>query len=185
MADNKIDIVDIKEPAQAIQTLAEMMKNADPETMRAGKRQLWEMVRHAGRPGNAGQVAAIVKALVGLLESDQPAAVKREALWAVSELGGNEIVQPVAALLADKEVREDACMVLERLPGDESIAALQAALKSVPAEFVINVAHSLRHAASRPRDRPARSSSRRRRPASLRLDASELTRRHRYDPACN
>jgi hypothetical protein len=35
-------------------------------------------------------------------------------------------------------------MVLERLPGDESIAALQAALKSVPAEFVINVAHSLR-----------------------------------------
>ena len=144
MADNKVDIVDIKEPAQAIQTLAEMMKNADPETMRAGKRQLWEMVRHAGRPGNAGQVAAIVKALVGLLESDQPAAVKREALWAVSELGGNEIVQPVAALLADKEVREDACMVLERLPGDESIAALQAALKSVPAEFVINVAHSLR-----------------------------------------
>jgi HEAT repeat protein len=141
MADNKVDT---KEPAKAIPTLAEMIKNADPETMRAGKRQLWEMVRHVGRPGNAEQVQVVVKALVGLLASDQPAAVKREALWALSELGGNEIIDPVAALLADKEVREDACMVLERLPGDQPVAALKAALKSVPEEFVINVVHSLR-----------------------------------------
>jgi HEAT repeat protein len=141
MADNKVDT---KEPAKAIATLAEMIKNADPETMRAGKRQLWEIVRHVGRPGNAEQAQAVVKSLVGLLTSDQPAAVKREALWAVSELGGNEIIDPVAALLADKEVREDACMALERLPGDKPVAALKAALKNVPEEFVINVAHSLR-----------------------------------------
>ncbi|MHB8971039.1 MAG: HEAT repeat domain-containing protein [Pirellulaceae bacterium] len=141
MADNKVDA---KEPAQAIAALAEMIKSADPETKRAGKRQLWEIVRHVGRPGNAEQVQTVVTALVELLAADQPAAVKREALWAMSELGGNEIVEPVAALLSDKEVREDACMVLERLPGDQPVAALKAALKSVPKEFVINVAHSLR-----------------------------------------
>lgn len=141
MADNKVDT---KDPAKAIATLAEMIKSADPETMRAGKRQLWEIVRHVGRPGNAGQVQAVVKVLIGLLTSDQPAAVKREALWAASELGGNEIIDPVTALLADKEVREDAGMVLERLPGDQPVVALKAALKSVPEDFVINVAHSLR-----------------------------------------
>ncbi|MHB8863827.1 MAG: HEAT repeat domain-containing protein [Pirellulaceae bacterium] len=141
MADHKVDT---KEPSQAIPTLAEMIKSADPETMRAGKRQLWELVRHVGRPGNTQQVQVVVKALVALLSASQSAAVTREALWAISELGGSESVAPVAALLADKEVREDACMVLERLPGDESTAALQAALKNVPEEFAINVAHSLR-----------------------------------------
>lgn len=112
--------------------------------MRAGKRQLWQMVRHVGKPDNAQQTQRVVKALLKVLGSDQPAAVKREVLWALSELGGDEVIDPVAALLADKEVREDACMVLERLPGDKPVATLKAALKNVPEEFVINVAHSLR-----------------------------------------
>jgi HEAT repeat protein len=140
MTDNKVDT---QQPAQAIQALAEMIISADPETMRAGKRQLWEMVHHVGRPDNSQQVQAVVQALVGLLAA-KPAAVKREALWAVSELGGSEIVGPVATLLADKEVREDACMVLERLPGEESVAALQAALKNAPADFAGHLAQSLR-----------------------------------------
>ncbi len=138
------DKVCTKDPVQAVKTLTEMLKSDDPETKRAGKRQFWEMVRHVGRPGNAEQTQVLADALVKLLASDQPAVVKREALWAVSELGGNECVDPVAALLADKEVRQDACMVLERLPGEKPIEALKAALKTVPQEFVINVAHSLR-----------------------------------------
>lgn len=133
-----------KNPAAAVAPLADMIKNDDPETRRAGKRQLWEMVRHVGRPGNAEQASAVTEALLKLLASDQPAMVKREAVWAVSELGGNECVDPIAALLADKDLREDACMVLERLPGDKPVEALKAALKTVPPEFVINVAHSLR-----------------------------------------
>lgn len=141
MPDKKVDLT---KPAKAVEPLVTLLKDSDPETMRAGKRQLWEMVRHVGRPGNAAQAQRVVKALLKVLASDQPPVVKREALWAVSELGGDDVVDPVAALLADKDVREDACMVLERLPGDKPVAALKAALKSVPQEFVINVAHSLR-----------------------------------------
>lgn len=141
MADKQVSTQD---PGQAVAQMAEMMKSEEPEVKRAGKRQLWEMVRHVGRPGNAEQAQALTDALAKLLASDETAAVKREALWAVSELGGNECVDPVAALLADQDVREDACMALERLPGEKPIAALKAALKTVPEEFVINVAHSLR-----------------------------------------
>lgn len=136
--------VDTSRPARAVAPLVELIKDADPETMRAGKRQLWQMVHHVGRPDNTTQTQRVVKALLRVLNAEQPPAVQREVLWALSELGGDDIVDAVAAKLADKDIREDACMVLERLPGDKAVAALKAALESVPEEFVINVAHSLR-----------------------------------------
>lgn len=141
MPDTKVDLT---KPAKAVAPLVELIKDADPETMRAGKRQLWEMVHHVGRPDNTAQAQRVVKALLRVLNSEQPPLVKREVLWALSELGGDDVVDPIAAKLADEDVREDACMALERLPGDKAVSALKAALKSVPEEFVINVAHSLR-----------------------------------------
>jgi HEAT repeat protein len=102
------------------------------------------MVRHLGRPGNGEQQKATVTALLGLMAGNQPAAVKREAVWAISELGGEECVAPVAALLADEALRQDACMVLERLPGKKAVEALQVGLKTAPESFAVQVAHSLR-----------------------------------------
>lgn len=141
MADNQICT---KDPAKAVQPMVQLMKSDDNETRRAGKRQLWEMVRHVGHPGNAEQVQPLVSELLKVLAADEPAAVKREIVWAVSELGNDECIDPVASLLTDKELRVDACMVLERMPGEKAVAALKAALKTVPEDFVINVAHSLR-----------------------------------------
>jgi len=141
MAENKVCT---KEPAKAVRPLAEMIKSEDDETMRAGKRQLWEMVHHVGSPGNSERQQAVVSELLRLLTASEPAAVKREAVWAVSELGGDECVDPVAALLADEDMIVDACMVLERLPGDKAVAALKTALKTVPDDSAINIAHSLR-----------------------------------------
>ncbi|NLX13077.1 MAG: HEAT repeat domain-containing protein [Phycisphaerales bacterium] len=141
MADNNINA---NNTAGAIKALSEMIKSDDPETQRAGKRQLWQMVRHTGRPGNVEQQQAMVDALLGLLGPDESVAVKREAVWAVSELGDDTCIEPVAALLADQELREDACRVLERLPGQKSLDTLQAALLSVPEEFKLSVAQALR-----------------------------------------
>lgn len=135
--------ISTSDPAAAVAAMAELMRSSDAETARAGKRQLWEMVRH-GRPGNDEQQKAVVTALLSLIAGDQPASVKREAMWAVSELGGDECVAPVVALLTDEVLRQDACMVLERLPGDKAIEALQAALKTAPDGFRFQVAHSLR-----------------------------------------
>jgi hypothetical protein len=129
---------------KSVSQLAAMIAEKDPETIRTGKRQLWDKVRKTGRPGNEKEQQALVDELLKLLASKPATAVTRELIWMLSELGGDNSVAPVAALLADPELLQDAAMVLERLPGDKSVAALQAGLKTVPADSKIIVAHALR-----------------------------------------
>jgi len=130
--------------APAVKLLAEVMTDADFEVAREAERALWKIVRYAGRPKADGERRAVVTELIPLLADRRPVRVKREAMWMLSEIAGDEAVAPVSAQLSDKELREDARMVLERLPGKKSLAALQMALKTVPEEFRINVAESLR-----------------------------------------
>jgi hypothetical protein len=60
------------------------------------------------------------------------------------QIAGEEAVEPVAALLAHKELGEDARMALERLPGEKATATLQAALASADEAAKPALAHSLR-----------------------------------------
>ena len=124
---------------QTAAQLVKMMGDADPETARAGKRQLWERVHREGpkRKGLPGR-------LVSELEKDQPAQVRRELLWMISELGSDAAVEPVAKLLGNPELREDARAALERIPGDKSLAALKAGLEQAPPAFKPAMAQSLR-----------------------------------------
>ncbi|MBP7933707.1 MAG: hypothetical protein KA354_03570 [Phycisphaerae bacterium] len=128
----------------AIGELAKKLADKDFETARAGKRQLWEMVRRVGRPGNEEQCRAVAGALLRLTGKDQPVVVRRECIWMLSEIAGEECVDSVAAMLSEADLREDARMVLERLPGDKSLVALKAGLAAAPPEFQAAVAVSLR-----------------------------------------
>jgi HEAT repeat protein len=130
--------------APAVKSMAKVMADKDTEVMRAGKRALWKIVRHAGRPRARDVRNAVVTELISLLDDDQPASVRREVLWMLSEISGRTSVKPIAALLSDKELREDARMVLERIPGKQSIAALKNGLKAAPEDFKLNIAQSLR-----------------------------------------
>ena len=130
--------------APAVKPLASAMTDGDFEVARAAKRGLWKIIRRAGRPGADEEKKAVVKELIPLTKDGQAVPVRRETMWMVSELAGDEAVAPVAAALTDKELREDARMVLERLPGDKSLAALKAGFEAAPEEFKPNMAHSLR-----------------------------------------
>ncbi|MDP2897016.1 MAG: hypothetical protein Q8Q12_10740 [bacterium] len=130
--------------APAVKPLSSVMTDENFEVAREAERALWKIVRHAGRPKADSERKAVVTELIPLLGDIQPVRVRREAMWMLSEIAGDEAVAPVAAQLSDKELREDARMVLERLPGQRSLAALQMALKTVPEEFKINIAQSLR-----------------------------------------
>jgi HEAT repeat protein len=133
-----------KAGAAAVEPLAQVMKDDDFEIARAARRALWKIVRYAGRPGADGERKNVVAKLIPLLRDGQPVPVRREIMWMLSEIAGDEAVAPAAAHLSDKELREDARMVLERLPGSKSLAALKRALDTVPQEFKINIAQSLR-----------------------------------------
>jgi HEAT repeat protein len=130
--------------APAVKPLAEVMADNDLEVARAAKRGLWKIVRHAGRPGAQDEKKAVNAELIPLLGDDQPTAVRREILWMLSEIGGSRSVKPIAALLSNKELREDARMVLQRISNKRAIAALKAGLKAAPQDFKLNIAQSLR-----------------------------------------
>lgn len=131
--------------AAAVPPLVELMTDADTEVVRAATRGLWRIVRHAGRPGADDERRAVAAALGRTLKGSPSTAVGREVLWMVSEIGGDESVEAVAPFLRDESLREDARMVLERIPGDASVAALKTALAAAADPFKPSIAVSLRN----------------------------------------
>ena len=130
--------------AAAVKPLAEVMTNDDLEVARAAKRALWKIVRHAGRPRAVKEKRAVEKELVGLLGNDQPVPVRREVIWMLSEIGARNSIKAVARLIANKELREDARMALERIPSKQALQALKFRFKKAPEDFKPNLAQSLR-----------------------------------------
>lgn len=128
--------------ASVVQPLIELMNTQDFETVRAAKRALWQVVRHAGRPGAEGEAKAVVAQLLPLLSSGA-SQVRRELLWMLSEIAGNEAVDAMAKLLSDQETREDARCALQRIPGDQAVAALRKAFASATEDFKSALAESL------------------------------------------
>jgi len=131
--------------AAAVQPLAKVVDEGDMEVSRAAKRAMWQIVRYVGRPGgDSTEKDAVVSELVALLDSAKSVPVRREVVRMVSEIGGNESVYAVSSLLTHGDLREEARMALERIPGNESLNALKNALDSAPEDFKPNVAQSLR-----------------------------------------
>ena len=77
--------------APAVQPLADLMTDPEMEVARAAKRALWKVVRAAGHPGKDKEKQAVVAELVPRLEAGL-ALVRREVLWMLSEIGGDESV---------------------------------------------------------------------------------------------
>ncbi|MBA7627725.1 hypothetical protein ES703_35192 [subsurface metagenome] len=130
--------------APAVESLAKVMTDEDLEVARAAKRALWKIVRHTGRPRATKEKRAVQTELLELLGDEQPVSVRREVLWMLSEIGSFKSVKPIAGLLSNKQLREDARMALERIPGRGAVKALKAGLKAAPEDFKLNIAQSLR-----------------------------------------
>lgn len=133
-----------KAGAAAVKPLAKVMTDDDFEVARVAKHALWQIVRHNGRPGANEEKRAVETELVGLLSDDQPVPVRREVLWMLSEIGARSSIKPVAGLLPNVELREDARMALERIPAKGTAAALKAGFEAAPEDFKPNIAQSLR-----------------------------------------
>lgn len=114
------------------------------EASRAAKKALKKIIRHSSRPGAVEERGAAVSELFKLLNEQQPLSLRREAIAMLSEIAGDEAVGPLAALLKEPDLREDARRALERIPSGQSLDALQAGLAVVPDDFKINIAQSLR-----------------------------------------
>lgn len=129
--------------AAAVGPIAALMREPEIEVTRAGKRALYRIVRHAGRPGAASEAQAVETALLRELGDDRPVNSRREILWMLSEIGGEEAVNSIAMLLKHEQLREDARCVLQRIPDESALAALKAAHAAASDDFKGHLAESL------------------------------------------
>ena len=132
--------------AKAIKPLAKIVASGDLEVGRAAKRAIWKIVRCVGAPG-VEEKKAVVTELIDLIAANQPASVRREAFWMLSEIGSNEILDPIGempGLMEDKEMREHARCCVERIPTEAAIDLLEEGLEDAPEDFKNAIAQSLR-----------------------------------------
>jgi HEAT repeat protein len=129
--------------AAAVKPLAALMADSNFELARKGKRALYRVVRHVSAPAAGGERRAVERELIVVLETS-PSPVRREVLWMLSEIGSEHAVGPMAALLKDRELREDARCALTRLPTPSAVAALRSAFIAAPEGFKYALAESLR-----------------------------------------
>lgn len=133
--------------AAAVPALARVITHEDMEVARAAKRGLWVLVRYVGRPGADDERKPVVDRLCKLLGEDQPVAVRREVLWMLSEIGGDEAVEAIRnmpGILENKDLREDARCAVERIPGKAATDALLEGLEASMDDFRLALAQSLR-----------------------------------------
>jgi len=130
--------------AAAIAPLAKLAVEAENlEVARAANRAIQNIVYHAGRPGASAEAKAVTAELIALLGTKH-AQFRRDVLWMIWQIGGEEAADPVARLLDDAETGDDARMCLERLPGARATELLRARLAAAPEAQRPAVAHSLR-----------------------------------------
>lgn len=129
--------------ADAVAPLSALLTHPRFEVARSARRALARIVRHAGRPGAPAEARKVEGELATLLRN--PAAViRREALSLLSEIGSEDAIVPVARLLADPEVREEARCSLMRFPGPTATASLRRAFEAATDDFRFALAESLR-----------------------------------------
>ena len=141
--------------AAAVGPLAALMADEDFETARKAKRALYLVVRHAGHPAAVRERKAVESELILVLGSS-PARVRRELVWMLSEIGSASAIRPMAALLADPELREDARCALTRHPAPAAVTALRSAFAKAPEDFKYALAESLRLRGEQVRGYPSR-----------------------------
>lgn len=131
--------------ATSVRPLGFTMDNKDFETARRAKRALLRLVRHAGRPGAREDTAAVETKLMPLIGKNLLSVqTRRDLVWILSEIATARSVEPISALLTDKELKEDARGALMRLPYPEALAALKTAFASADDAFKYALADSLR-----------------------------------------
>jgi hypothetical protein len=133
--------------ANALKPLAAVAKEGELEVARAANRAMWQIVRYTGRPGAEEERKATVAGLIEVFTDEQlPVQLRRDVLWMLSEVITNDEYDPAqaAGLFKNPDFRDDVRMALQRIPGDNAIAALKAGLEIVPDDFRPAIACSLR-----------------------------------------
>jgi hypothetical protein len=136
---------------EAIPPLARVYAGSDPAAAKAASEALRRIAYHAGRPGAPAEAKAAAIQLQKLTGQEYPREVRAEAIRYLGYVGDKEAIPALIELLGDRDVREDARMALECIPGREADAALRTAARSMP-DYRVALEQSLKHRSTKLKD---------------------------------
>jgi HEAT repeat protein len=131
--------------AAAVEPLADLMASPDRGVAKAAGEALQTIVHHAARPTASDEARAVATALLKVAAASRPRPVRADALHGLGFVGDDRAVLGLAKLLSDPEVRDDARMALERIPGRASLRALERARDAAPDDFRPHLEQSIRN----------------------------------------
>jgi HEAT repeat protein len=127
----------------AIDALAAKLARDDVGSQADGDRKLEALCARASTPGIEASRLAAVRALLTKLGADLPTHARRRVIRHIERIGAAEAVPALAALLADKGVREPARRALVRNPTPAAVEALRGALPKADKPFRIALIDAL------------------------------------------
>lgn len=134
---------------EAIPPLAQIAGGENRDAAIAASRAL-DRIAHSSAAPDSKTRKEVAAALAGLLAEEKVAVkVKIQAIDLLSSVGESEAVPAIAKTLQDTELRDWGRKALQRLPGEESAKALEAALAGATGEFLEALIATLGHKKAR------------------------------------
>ena len=124
--------------ASAVAELGKILVGPDREPSITASHALTLIVHHAGRPDAEKERGPVLRELGKLVEGSSNSYLRREALWLMGFIGGDEGSVKVAEKCLwdeDEHVAEIARLVLERMPGRFAHHAVMAAIGKADEEL--------------------------------------------------
>ncbi|HZO88360.1 MAG TPA: hypothetical protein VFB38_08470 [Chthonomonadaceae bacterium] len=137
--------------AEAVVPLGELAASPDKGVAKAASGAMETIAHHAARPGAGAEAHAVSVELLKVAQTPHPRMVRADALYLLGFTGDGRIVPGLARLLSDRELREDARMALERIPGSASLSALRQAARTASPDFRPNLEQSLHNRSLTPK----------------------------------
>ena len=133
-----------QQKSDAVVPLSKLAASPDKGVAKAASAALPILAHHSARPGAYEEAEAVANELIKVAESaDYTMPVRANALLLIGCIAPAQLVPRVAKLMANDELREEVRMAVERIPGNPSVHALKAGLKSTPESFHKNIEQSL------------------------------------------
>ncbi len=130
--------------SDAVAPLAKLASSPDKGIAKAANAALPILAHHSARPGAYEEAESMASELLKIAESsDYPMLIRAQSLNLIGCISPAQLVPRIAKLLATDELREEARMAIERIPGNPSTHALKAGLRSTPESFHKNLQQSL------------------------------------------
>jgi hypothetical protein len=134
--------------AEAIAPLADIAAASDKGAAKAARGAMETIAHHSARPGAGAEARTVSTELLKIAQSDRPKQVRADALNLLGYTASDgKIVAGISALIANMELRDEARMALERIPGNASLNALKQAAQVAPADFRPHLEQSVRNRA--------------------------------------